>query len=119
MMRNTDGGLAVALFATACGQPFDEDDGALGCDLPMPCDVVSLQEMGLELEPREAAECMYEVIASGERAHLRQEFITLSESYYDLYIEQLDCSNGDGAPRVCSGMINWCNSMAMIEPTCP
>jgi hypothetical protein len=113
--------------------------------------VVSLPEQGLELEPRSAAECMYDVLVSGEAAHLQMEFITVSESYFDLYIrsgeppvyvstqceydgpcqepeawrcsldapEQLDCSNGDGSPRVCGGMVNWCNSMAMIEPTCP
>jgi hypothetical protein len=151
MMRRFAGGIVVGLFATACGQPFDEDDGPLGCDLPEPCEVVTLHEMGSELDPRSAAECMYDVITSGESAHLRQEFITVSESYYDLYIragepavyvsqqcefegpcqepeywrctfdapEQLDCSMGDGAPRVCSGMVNWCNSMASIEPTCP
>jgi len=153
------GVLATSMIASGCAQPFDHsfegEDGPLGCDLPTPCEVVSLPEMSLELEPRSAAECMYDVLVSGEAAHLRMEFITTSESYYDLYIrgdeppvyvstrceydgpcqepdawrctldapEQLDCSNPDGSEdgsaRVCGGMVNWCNSMSMIEPTCP
>lgn len=131
------GGLVACTIASACGHPPDEEDGPLGCDLPTPCGVVSLHSMGLELDPREDAECFYDVLVSGEAAHLQQEFITTSESYFDLYIrgdeppvyvsqqceyegpgqepegwrctldapEYLDCSNGDGSPRVCGGMV--------------
>lgn len=145
------GAMVVSLLAIGCGGPLDEEDGVLGCDLPEPCPLASLQEMGSELEPREAAECIYDVLVSGENAHLRIEFITTSENYFDFYIrggepavytsqqceyegpcqelqakrctfdapEYLDCSMGDGPPRVCGGPIEWCNTSSQIEPTCP
>jgi hypothetical protein len=151
MMRTIGGVVVPAVCAVGCANQFDEEDGALACDLPEPCGVVSLHSEGLELDPRADAECFYEVLTSGEPAHLRQEFITTSESYFDLYIrgdeppvyvstdceydgpcqapeawrcilddaEYLNCAAEGEPPRVCGGMVNWCNTMSMIEPTCP
>jgi hypothetical protein len=113
--------------------------------------MVALPEMGSELDPREGAECIYDVLVNGEAAHLQVQFITTAETYWDIYIrgdepavvvsqqceyegpcgepearrctwdaaEYLDCSMGDGPPRVCGGPVDWCNTSSAIEPTCP
>ena len=88
-----------SLIAIGCGPPGDPGD-PLGCELPEPCGTVELiQGNGGELEPREAAECIYETIVSGQPAHLRQVFNDTREITFDVYIRgdepavvtELDC----------------------------
>src|SRR5688572_12225527 len=145
--------LSPLLCVLACGDPHHDEDDPVGCGLPEPCEVAQLRQGNNgELEPQEAAVCMFNTIVSGESAHLRVEFVDTREITYDLYIdgdepavlteldcefdgpcqdleadrcviqaaEYLDCSNGMGPQRVCSGPINWCMSSSAIEhATCP
>ena len=86
MIRTFGAWVVTSVLAIGCGGGFDEEDGPLGCELPEPCALATLPEQGLELDSRAAAECIYDVLVSGEDAHLQVELIPTSETYWDIYI---------------------------------
>ncbi len=56
-----------------------------GCGLPIPCGEASFDTRSTELEPRDAAECIYQALADGAPAQVTVVLRELREDWWDLY----------------------------------